>query len=208
MAPIATIASGNTIAIRVALDFRGGVTQRLRDDEMRAWQALLHAHSVITGRLDAELRAEHGISLDAYDVLLRRARAPDRSLLMSQLAERGLEPPSPLARRVDRLVEDGLLERTRIPDDSRAMVARLTDTGLALLRRAARTHVRGIQTHFTGRLSDDQLLAVRPRSRAAIPGTVRSLSAPSCEPGASHSRDLEHRLSQDGAPLLDPTQRR
>jgi hypothetical protein len=33
------------------------------------------------------------------------------------------------------------------------MLARLTDRGLGVLRRAARTHLRGIKEHFTGRLS-------------------------------------------------------
>jgi DNA-binding MarR family transcriptional regulator len=133
---------------------------RLRDQEMRAWQALLHAHYSITRVLDAELRSEHGISLDAYDVLLRLARAPNHSLRMSQLADRVLIAPSTLTRRVDRLVANGLVERTRIPDDSRGMVAHLTDRGLAALRRAARTHLGGIRQHFTGHLSDEQLAEI------------------------------------------------
>ena len=133
------------------------MTTRLGEAEMRAWQALLHAHHAITRKLDAELRAEHSLSLDAYDVLRRLARAPDRSLRMSQLAERVLVPPSTLTRRVDRLVADGLVQRRRIPDDSRAMIVGLTDEGLARLRRAARTHLRGIREHFTGRLSTREL---------------------------------------------------
>ena len=131
--------------------------RRLTDAEMRAWQALLHAHHDITQTLDAELRAEHALSLDSYDVLLRLARAPDRSLRMSQLAERVLVPPSTLTRRVDRLEADGLVERRRTRDDSRAMIVSLTDPGLARLRRAARSHLRGIREHFTGRLNNQQL---------------------------------------------------
>lgn len=133
------------------------MTSKLRDEEMRAWQALLHAHYAITRKLDAELRSEHGIALDAYDVLLRLGRAPDRALRMTQLADRVLVPPSTLTRRIDRLVADGLVERMRMPGDSRAMVARITDPGLALLRRAARTHLRGIREHFTGRLTNQEL---------------------------------------------------
>lgn len=135
----------------------GDMGQRLSDQEMRAWQALLHGHYAITRKLDAELRSEHGISLDAYDVLLRLANAPDRSLRMTQLAERVLVPPSTLTRRVDRLVTDGLVSRMRVPSDSRAMLVTLTEAGLQRLRRAARTHLRGIREHFTGHLTDDQL---------------------------------------------------
>jgi DNA-binding MarR family transcriptional regulator len=133
---------------------------RLRDEEMRAWQALLHVHFAVTRALDAELKSAHGISLDGYDVLLRLARAPDRSLRMAELATRVLIPPSTLTRRVDRLVADGLVERTRVSTDSRVVIARLTDAGLKLLRRAALTHLRGIRAHFTGSLTDDTLNAV------------------------------------------------
>ena len=133
---------------------------RLNTNELRAWQALLHAHHDVTRKLDAELREEHGLSLAAYDVLLRLARAPDRSLRMSDLAERVMAPPSTLTRRVDRLVADGLVERDRAVGDSREMMARLTTRGRQLLLRAARTHLRGIREHYTGRLDDEQLDAV------------------------------------------------
>jgi DNA-binding MarR family transcriptional regulator len=136
------------------------MTTSLSDAELRAWQALLHAHHDVTRRLDRELRAEHGISLDAYDVILRLGRAPARQLRMSELAERVMIPPSTLTRRIDRLIEVGLVERDRADDDSRVMLARLTDKGRRLLVRAARTHLRGIREHYTGRLSDEQLASV------------------------------------------------
>jgi DNA-binding MarR family transcriptional regulator len=139
---------------------REGSASRLREDELRAWQALLHTHYEVTKILDAEMRAGHAISLDAYDVLLRLARAEHRSLRMTQLADRVLIPPSTLTRRVDRLVEAGLIERSRQPGDARIVVVRLTQGGLALLRRAARTHLQGIHDHFTGKLDLKQLADV------------------------------------------------
>ena len=132
----------------------------LSETELRAWQALLHAHQHVTRTLDAELRSQHGISLADYDVLLRLARAPDRTLRMTDLAERVMMSPSGLTRMVDRLVGEGLVQRERIEGDARVMLARLTDRGRQVLRRAARTHLRGIREHFTGRLSQAQLRSV------------------------------------------------
>ena len=129
----------------------------LGQTELRAWQALLHAHHDLTRRLDAELREEHGISLGDYDVLLRLARAPGRRLRMTDLAQRVLLSPSGLTRVVDRLERDGLVERDRFDGDARVMLAGLTDRGRDVLRSAAGTHLRGIREHFTGRLSDGQL---------------------------------------------------
>ena len=124
---------------------------------MRAWQALLHAHHDIEQALDRELREAHGITFGEYDVLLRLGRAPDRALRMSELAERVLLSPSGVTRLVDRLTARGLLERRTDPDDARVALASLTTEGSRLLRRAARTHLRGIREHFTGRLTEAQL---------------------------------------------------
>src|SRR5437867_1459331 len=126
---------------------------RLDETELRAWQALLHAHQQVTRTLDAELRAEHSLSLAEYDVLLRLARAPERTLRMTELAERVMMSPSGLTRVVDRLADAGLVRRDRFEGDGRVMLAKLTDSGRQLLRAAARTHLRGIREHFTGKLS-------------------------------------------------------
>lgn len=133
---------------------------RLTDTEMRAWQGLLHAYHEVVRRLDRELREDHDMSLAAYDVLLRLARAPGRELRMSELAERVMLSPSGITRTVDRLAARGLVERRSHPEDARGAVAHLTDEGLQELRRAARTHLRGIRRHFTGRLEDAQLRSV------------------------------------------------
>ncbi|HEV8572522.1 MAG TPA: MarR family transcriptional regulator [Actinomycetota bacterium] len=130
---------------------------RLTETEMRAWQALLHAHHQVIRRLDRELREEHDLPLAAYDVLLRLARAPGRASRMTDLAERVMLSPSGLTRLVDRLVSKGLVERRTDPEDARVALASLTEEGLGQLRKAARTHLRGIREHFTGLLSETQL---------------------------------------------------
>jgi DNA-binding MarR family transcriptional regulator len=135
-------------------------SSRLTDEELRAWQSLLHAHDQVVRALDAELRAEHSISFGGYDVLLRLARAEGESLPMTELAARVMVPPSTLTRKVDRLVADGYVTRERSPSDSRVILAGLTPAGRRLVRRAARTHLRGIRRHFTGRLSSRQLREV------------------------------------------------
>lgn len=136
------------------------MANKLTDVEMDAWQALLHAHHQVTRTLDAELREEHDLTLGEYDVLLRLVRAPDRSLRMNEIAQRILISPSGLTRVVDGLEEKGLVQRRRDSDDARVVRARLTDAGREKVRKAARTHLRGIREHFTGRLSDAQLRAV------------------------------------------------
>ena len=148
---------GNLLVGATTCRYDAAVSTDLTEEELRAWQALLHAHDQTFRKLDSELREEHGLHLGAYDVLLRLARAPERCLRMSDLADRVMLSPSGLTRMVDRLVEQGLVGRERFDGDARVMLARLTEEGRRVLRAAARTHVRGIRAHFTGRLSPAQL---------------------------------------------------
>lgn len=133
------------------------MTSKLSDVEMAAWQALLHAHHDVMRTLDAELRAEHSLSVGDYDVLVRLARAPKRRLRMTELAQRVMISPSGLTRVVDGLVSEGLVSRERDTSDARVTYAQLADEGYQRVRRAARTHLRGIRQHFTGRLTEKQL---------------------------------------------------
>jgi DNA-binding MarR family transcriptional regulator len=52
------------------------------------------------------------------------------------------------------------VQRERFDGDARVMLARLTGRGRQVLRQAARTHVRGIREHFTGKMSGAQLQEV------------------------------------------------
>jgi DNA-binding MarR family transcriptional regulator len=146
------------------------VSTRLDELELRAWQSLLHAHHDVVGMLDTELRERHGITFSEYDVLLRLARASERALSMGELAERTMLSPSGTTRLVDRLEASELLVRRPVPGDGRVQLATLTPEGLRLIRAAARTHLRGIREHFTGRLTRHQLEQVAS-ALEAIAGT-------------------------------------
>src|SRR5438874_13551929 len=61
------------------------------DTHADAWIGLLETHKRLTRALDAELEAEHGLTISALEALGRLAAAPGRRLRLSALAsERGL----------------------------------------------------------------------------------------------------------------------
>jgi DNA-binding MarR family transcriptional regulator len=121
---------------------------RARDPRLAPWRAFLIAHARVSRRLDEELRAEHDVSFAEYDALLTIAQAPGSRIRMGQLAEEVLLSKSGVTRLVDRLVTDGLVERSACKADARGAEAVLTDLGMARLRAASRTHLRGISEHF------------------------------------------------------------
>lgn len=130
---------------------------KLSEEGLRAWQAFLHAHHAVVTRLDEDLRTNHGITFAEYDVLLRLARAPGRTLRMGDLAGRVLLSPSGVTRLVERLTAKGLISRQSDPRDRRAVLAELTAAGSSLIRASSRTHLRGIREHFALRLTPDEL---------------------------------------------------
>lgn len=138
----------------------GCPTQPLDAGEMSAWHALIRAHSRVVRRLEAELEAEHGLSLPAYEVLAHLSEAPDQRLRMTELATHAVLTPSGLTRLVDKLARDGLVERQRCGADARVVYAVLTPVGLARLVAAYPTHVRGVREHYLDWLSDPQKAAV------------------------------------------------
>ena len=129
----------------------------LTDPEMQAWRALIQTTTGLLATLDNELQAAHGISLGDYEVLVHLSEAPERSLRMSELAERLHLSPSGITRRIDGLVRAGLVERRQCPTDRRGSNAVITATGIQALRNAAPTHLRGVREHFVSRLTEQQL---------------------------------------------------
>lgn len=142
----------------------------LDEVEMAAWRALICAFANLTAALDAELQVAHGLSLAEYEVLAHLSEAPDRRLRMSELADRLHLSPSGLTRRLDGLVNDGLVARDRCPADRRGSFAVLTPAGMARLEEAAPTHVRGVRRHLVDRLSRRQLTEVTAALHAVSGG--------------------------------------
>ncbi len=131
-----------------------------RDGRLSPWRAFLLAHARIVRRLDEELRAEHDLSIGEYDALVTIAQAPERRIRMRQLADEVILSKSGVTRLIDRLVNDGLVERSACLSDARGAEAVLTERGLARLRAASTTHLRGINEHFLAVLGRDELDAV------------------------------------------------
>ena len=134
-------------------------TQRVTP-EITAWVGLLRAHASTTRRFNAELVAEHGLTLNDYEVLLHLSRAEGRRLRRVDLAERILLTPSGITRLLEGLERCGYVERASCASDARVTYAQLTDEGEAKLKEAAGTHVGGIREFFRERFSKEELEAL------------------------------------------------
>lgn len=159
--------------------------QRRRDLLLEPWRAFLRAHARIARRLDEDLRSLHGLSLQEYETLLHLAEAPDRHLRMGRLADSLLLSKSGVTRLVDRLVDDGLVERTSCSSDARGAEASLTSLGLARLRAAAPTHLNGIRDYFFSAIQAADLPVIERAMDAVSERVCGTL------PGCGHSAGRE-----------------
>jgi DNA-binding MarR family transcriptional regulator len=148
-------------------------SSRLEGSALEAWRSYLQSHAGIVRELDADLIAQHGLTVRDYEVLLYLAQAEGFSLPMSALSERTMLTRSGITRLVDGLVSQAFIERVPCASDARVSYARLTDTGYAKLRDAGCTHVKGIERLFLEHFSTDeleQLASLLSRLPGAMPG--------------------------------------
>ncbi len=131
-----------------------------------AWLALLRAHATLTRQLAVDLVEETGLTLGDYDVLSQLAFAGG-ALRMTELADKAFSSRSGMTRRVDRLVEQGLVSRAEADADGRGVVVTLTDMGLSRFKETAPIHIRRVAELFAAPL-DDEELAVLERAMKKV----------------------------------------
>ena len=125
--------------------------------EFAAWRGLLRLRETVTREVDERLRAEHGLSLDDYGILITLVSQPDQRQRMSALGEQRLLTPSGITRAVARLEERRLLHREQDPADGRAFFATLTAEGVQQLRAAQRTHHAIVRELYLSRLDTREI---------------------------------------------------
>jgi DNA-binding MarR family transcriptional regulator len=147
-----------------------------RDPRLAPWRAFVRAQAHVSRRLDEDLRAEHGLSLQEYVALLILAESPERRLRMGRLADSLTLSKSGATRLIDRLVDDGLVDRVTCSSYLRGAEAALTEAGVNRLRTAAPTHLRGIADYFLSAIDGDDLEVVQR--------TMQDVADRACHPKA------------------------
>ena len=133
----------------------------LSESKREAFRSLLTAHSRLLDRMDRELARAGSVPLAWYDVLVTLEHQEHGAPRMSELAERMLLSRSGLTRLVDRLEEQGLVERRQCPSDRRGQHAVVTSRGLQARKEAWPLYSRLIQELFGAQMTDEDAEVVR-----------------------------------------------
>lgn len=151
-------------------------TRWLDDRQQQAWRNLAAVILKLPSELDRQLQRESHLSHFEYWVMALLSESPDRRLRLSHLAAQANASLSRLSHVVTRLEGRGWVERQPAPEDARATLAWLTDTGLEQVIAAAPGHVDTVRELVFDRLTDEDV-ADLTRVCAAIAARL--------DPGAS-----------------------
>lgn len=132
----------------------------LTREQQRSWRAFLVGTTLLTERLDRDLREHHNLSLPEYEILVRLSETSDRRMRMAVLADSLSHSRSRVTHTIARLERGGLVERIACADDGRGVEAVLTEDGMSTLRDAAPTHVHGVRQFMVDLAEDDDFAAL------------------------------------------------
>ena len=148
-----------------------GPSRWLTPSEKAAWTGAASFILLLPGRLDADLQRAAGMTLFEYLTSSHLSEAPERRLVLSELAFLANGSLSRLSNVLKRFEARGWVERRPHHNDRRATLAVLTAAGLAKVTEAAPIHVTSVREHVLNRLTDsDQRALARISAKLRDPG--------------------------------------
>ncbi|MHC5652787.1 MarR family winged helix-turn-helix transcriptional regulator [Stappia sp. ICDLI1TA098] len=117
--------------------------------ELRLWLRLLTCANLIETDIRSQLRAEFDVTLPRFDLMAQLERTQD-GLTLGELSRRMMVSAGNVTGLVERLVQDGLVERRPAPGDRRSALVSLTAAGRASFEGMAHAHGDWIGEIFAG----------------------------------------------------------
>ena len=136
-------------------------------ERLRLWIRLLRVTREVEGELRERFKRDFGTTLPRFDVMAALWRAPE-GMMMSALSRFLLVSNGNVTGIVERLVADGLVDRTGRAGDRRASIVRLTEAGQTAFEAMAAANARWIEELLGGVTPDDA------RAVAALLASFRS----------------------------------
>jgi DNA-binding MarR family transcriptional regulator len=151
----------------VPLDAETKVAERPHDhkQELRLWLRLFTCKEVIESEVRRRLRDSFETTLPRFDLMAQLDRARN-GMTLGELSQRMMVSNGNVTGLVDRLVEQGLIQRRRSPEDRRAQFVVLTAEGRRFFRTMARANGDWIAEIFADLSADDIEMLLRLLAKA------------------------------------------
>jgi DNA-binding MarR family transcriptional regulator len=129
----------------------------LTPGQLASWLSVVRLITRLPWAIDAQLLRDADLSMIEYMTMAMLSGAPERTLRMSELAERASSSLSRLSHLVKRLESRGYVRREADPADGRFTNAILLPAGLTKLESAAPAHVAYVRRLVVDNLSPERL---------------------------------------------------
>jgi len=107
--------------------------------ELRLWLRLLTCANLIEAEIRKRLREQFDTTLPRFDLMAQLYRA-DEGILLGELSQRMMVSNGNVTGLVERLVQEGLIERQVAENDRRAARVRMTGRGRTVFSKMAEAH--------------------------------------------------------------------
>ncbi|HEX5402520.1 MAG TPA: MarR family transcriptional regulator [Pseudonocardiaceae bacterium] len=155
-----------------------GDVRWLSAEQQGVWRNYMAATRMVDSEIERQLQRDSGMPTTYYEIMVSLSEAPDRTLRMSELADRSRFSRSRLSHAVARMEQEGWVERRDCPSDKRGAFAVLTEKGFGALVSAAPGHVAQVRSLLFDALSEEQVTQL-----GEICATVRKASPDPFGPG-------------------------
>jgi DNA-binding MarR family transcriptional regulator len=129
----------------IPLDAETKVAERPHDhkDELRLWLRLFTCKELIESEVRRRLRASFDVTLPRFDLMAQLDRAP-KGMTLGELSQRMMVSNGNVTGLVERLLEQGIIDRRPSDKDRRAQIVTLTPEGRRFFRAMARANANWI----------------------------------------------------------------
>jgi DNA-binding MarR family transcriptional regulator len=129
----------------------------LTPGQLESWLSVVRLITRLPWAIDAQLQRDADLSMIEYQTMAMLGEAPQRTIRMSDLAERTSSSLSRLSHLVTRLESRGYVRREADPADGRFTNAILLPAGVRKMESAAPAHVACVRQLVIDNLSPERL---------------------------------------------------
>jgi DNA-binding MarR family transcriptional regulator len=134
-----------------------GDARWLSAEQQSVWRNYIAATRMVDSEIERQLQRDSGLPTTYYEIMVSLSEAPDRTLRMSELADRSRFSRSRLSHAVARMEQQGWVARRECPSDKRGAFAVLTEKGFEALATAAPGHVEQVRSLLFDVLTEEQI---------------------------------------------------
>src|SRR5260221_2842890 len=136
------------------------VSKVSRAKALELWEGLSRAHSTMSAAIEKDRVPEAAMPLAWYEVLLHLSRAPLGLMRYQDLAKVAGITDSGASRRLEQMVNAGLLDRKSCPTDRRGVYAHITPAGKAAFVKAHAIFLQSLDRNLGSHLETDDVDAM------------------------------------------------